>query len=101
MPDGLVAFAKDRIVVDEEFVARARKGRSPERRFRFSSTCVEKACKQWDGRKCGVIESLLEVVPVAEAELPECNIRPQCRWFRQRGATACRVCPLVVTDAER
>jgi hypothetical protein len=98
MPDGRVAFAKDRIVVDAEFVERAKQGRSPEQRFRFSSGCVEKACKQWDGCRCGVIETILDEVQVPESELPECTIRPDCRWFRQRGAESCAVCPLILTD---
>jgi hypothetical protein len=30
--------------------------------------------------------------------LPECSIRPQCRWHLQSGDAACRACPEVVTD---
>jgi hypothetical protein len=30
--------------------------------------------------------------------LPECSIRPQCRWHLQSGDNACRACPEVITD---
>jgi hypothetical protein len=35
---------------------------------------------------------------LSSAELPRCAIRSSCRWFAQRGAEACAVCPLVVAD---
>jgi hypothetical protein len=102
MSDGHVAYATDRIEIDEEFVRRAREGRSPERRFRFASPCVRGACSQWTGTRCGVIDSVLQALPTSDAgfegELPCCSIRPQCRWFSQTGAAACAVCPLVITD---
>jgi hypothetical protein len=100
MPDGRVAFASDRVVVDGEFVQIARQGRSPESRFRFGSACAKSGCAQWTGERCGVIDSVLEAAPgeAGASELPECSIRHQCRWFNQRGAAACAVCPEVLTD---
>jgi len=102
MSDGRLAYATDRIEIDEEFARRAREGRSPERRFRFASPCVRGACSQWTGTRCGVIDSVLQALPTSDArfegELPRCSIRPQCRWFSQTGAAACAVCPLVITD---
>ena len=96
---GTLAYASDRLVVDEEFVQIARAGRSPEKRFRFSARCVQSACRQWTGTRCGVIDAVLEAVePRSTEELPECSIRPDCRWFRQSGAAACAVCPEIVTD---
>lgn len=100
LPDGKVAFARDRVVVDESFVQIARSGRAPESRFRFSTSCARDACKQWTGERCGVIDIVLghwgdnEVLP----PLSECSIRPQCRWYQQVGRSACSVCPLVITD---
>lgn len=101
MPDGRVAFTSERIVVDEEFVQIARRGASPEKRFRFGSTCVKGACAQWTGERCGVIDEVLQTFEPrgAPAELPDCSIRAQCRWFEQSGAAACAVCPEVITDA--
>lgn len=101
MPDGRVAYSSDKIVVTDEFVDIASQGRSPEKRFRFAGKCIKSGCKQWDTDRCGVIDSVLEFAPAinGEFELPECSIRPQCRWFQQNGAKACQICPEVVTDA--
>jgi hypothetical protein len=101
LPGGRVAFASDRIVVDDAFVQAAREGRSPEQRFRFSAPCVKGACRQWTGTRCGVIDQVLDCAggESAPADAPACSIRPHCRWYLQSGASACAVCPLVVTDA--
>jgi hypothetical protein len=103
LADGKVAFAPDRIEVNADFVASAREGRSPEKRFRFGGVCVKSGCRQWTGTRCGVIDHVLEVVPTESRTdyLPECSIRDQCRWFAQSGSEACRVCTLVVTDTRR
>lgn len=104
LADGSVAFSKERIVINEAFVKVARQGRSPEKRFRFSSTCKRAACIQWTEGKCGIVDRILEEHPdvvSAPAEnfvLPECPIRPQCRWHLQSGDAACRACPEVITD---
>jgi hypothetical protein len=100
MSDGQVAFSSSEIVVNKEFVQIARRGRTPEKRFRFAGTCAKNGCRQWTGARCGVIDSLTESsenlnVPI---ELPDCSIRSQCRWFYQLGADACSICPKVITD---
>lgn len=99
-PDGRVAYVPQRLEVDREFVQLAKRGRTPEKRFRFSSRCAESACAQWTGSRCGVIDRVLDLVPASsgDAELPACSIRPECRWWQQSGADACAVCPEVVTD---
>ena len=102
MPDGRVAFTANRLVVGRDFVSNAQEGRSPEKRFRFADMCVRTACTQWTGTRCGVIDDVLNDAPAkgsqVQAELPQCSIRSQCRWYDQAGAEACRVCPLVITD---
>lgn len=106
LPDGSVAFAKDRIVVDGGFVQNATREGShpPETRFRFSSPCARGACNQWSDSRCGVIDSVLQEAhdggydSQGRQALPECSIRPQCRWFEQSGAEACSVCDLVITE---
>lgn len=98
--DGRVGFTADRIIVTEEFVQIARAGRTPEKRFRFGGQCVQSGCKQWTGKRCGVIDSITEAVDinVESAALPECSIRSECRWFYQSGAEACAICPEIITD---
>jgi hypothetical protein len=101
--DGSVAFLKDRIEVTREFLDIAAKGRAPETRFRFSSPCTGRACKQWVNGGCSLPERLAEMIPrsdATDAPLPHCSIRGQCRWFDQRGSDACRICPLVVTRGD-
>jgi hypothetical protein len=102
-PDGSVAFIKDRIEVTPEFLDTAATGGTLETRFRFSSTCVGKACAQWFHGGCSLPNRLADLVdasvPIDPADpvLPNCSIRNQCRWFDQRGADACGICPLIVT----
>ncbi len=100
LPSGRVAYASGEVTVDEEFVAIAREGRTPEKRFRFTSPCVRGACRQWTGSSCGVIERLRALPDLggSDADLPPCVIRPRCRWYLQEGAAACAICPEVVTD---
>lgn len=112
LADGSVAFSKDPIVIDAAFVGVARQGRSPEKRFRFSSTCRRGGCIQWADGRCGIADRIIaEHAHRSPAEqgdrsaalnqpfvLPECSIRPQCRWHLQSGDDACRACPEVITD---
>lgn len=100
MRDGRVAFSADRIVVNEEFVEIARAGRTPEKRFRFGGQCIEGGCNQWTGKRCGVIDKVIETASgsAETSDLPECSVRSECRWFYQSGADACAVCPDVITD---
>lgn len=104
LADGTVAFSKDRIVIDAAFVEVARQGRSPEKRFRFSSTCKRAACVQWTDGKCGIADVVIREHQERTADpnepfaLPECSIRPLCRWHLQSGDAACRACPEVITD---
>jgi hypothetical protein len=100
LADGSVAFAKNRIIIDENFVEAARQGRSPEKRFRFSGTCRQAGCIQWKGDRCGVIDRVMEeqTPRKASATIRECLIRPNCRWHLQAGDSACLACPDVITD---
>jgi len=98
---GRIGFIKEKIIVDEEFVRIAHKGRSPEKRFRFAEQCREGACAQWSDGRCGVIDEVITMLAPTRVpdELPPCSIRPECRWFRQRGGRACAVCPEVITNS--
>lgn len=101
--DGVVGYLQPLIRVDDTFLGVARRGRSPERRFRFAQPCAEAGCGYWTGAHCGVLDQVLDVqasggLPAASGELPRCSIRRSCRWFHQRGPTACGACPYVVTE---
>jgi hypothetical protein len=98
--DGHVGYLKDRLIVDENFIAIAREQGPPEERFRFANTCVEGLCRQWDGKRCTVPMHVAPVLGTGEGDTPlhPCAIRTACRWFRQEGPSACRICPGVITD---
>jgi len=98
--EGTVDLLPDPIPIDEDFVQEAHKGRKPETRFRFTNTCIQKECQQWNGQGCGVIERVQRLLVIEETiqQLPVCGIRSRCRWFSQTGASACNVCIYVVTD---
>lgn len=100
LPNDQIAFCSPPPVIDQQFVDTAREGRPPETRFRFSAPCLKTACAQWSGGRCGVVERLLprgEQGAPADDPLRACDIRPQCRWYRQRGSAACAICVDVVT----
>jgi hypothetical protein len=108
-PSGDVAFLQDQLVVDDLFVSAAASGSSPESRFRFANRCVQGACKQWTGSRCGVVTSAIsEAAKVSSSDAGResgdsesvCSIRSSCRWFREAGHDACRVCSQVITEFE-
>lgn len=97
--DGAVSYAKDRIEIDQDFIDRVSKEGTPEARYRFANTCVEHQCVQWNGTRCAVPKTVSRFLGSGEgtASLQPCSIRPACRWFRQEGPSACRICPGVIS----
>jgi hypothetical protein len=96
--DGSIAYLKDRMLVTEEFLQAGSSGREFERRFRFSSRCVEHACAQWGDQGCRIPSAICNApTKPHSADLPHCSIRPRCRWFSQAGAAVCTTCQFVVT----
>jgi hypothetical protein len=69
----------------------------PTQVLRFAAPCQEKACCHFDGTDCRLATRLVQLMPAVVESLPPCRIRPDCRWFRQEGSAACRVCPQIVT----
>lgn len=97
--DGKVAILPQTLMIDESFISEANKVKPAEQRFRFTNKCIESGCAQWTGSRCGVADKIVSVLahlPIEE-ELPQCAIRPDCRWFRQNGVNACKICPFVIT----
>ncbi|RRB18062.1 hypothetical protein [Larkinella knui] len=101
--DGRVSFLQQPLVIDATFVAAARRGRPPEERFRFAGKCVRNGCHQWSEAKqvCTLVDRLIDQLEKTAVEnLPGCPIRSRCRWFHQRGATACAQCDEVIRHHE-
>jgi hypothetical protein len=65
--------------------------------FRLSARCEEKKCMHFDGSRCQLAVRIATLLPEVVDTLPACNIRADCRWFRQEGRAACMRCPQIVT----
>ncbi|MDB5282471.1 MAG: hypothetical protein JWO06_1546 [Bacteroidota bacterium] len=101
--DGHVDMLETPLEITEDFIKAAAEGRNPQSRFRFSNNCVQGACKQWTGSRCGVVDGILDHVAQGKTKvevqaIKDCAIRPVCRWYNQNGLAACEICPLVITD---
>ncbi len=73
-------------------------GMLPEEVFRFTAPCRGGACPQFTGGRCGVARAAVEHLRDAQGHsLPACTLRPNCRWWSDEGAAACRRCSSVVT----
>ncbi len=98
--DGSVGYFSNPVIIDESFKEIFNETEAPESKFRFSNTCVEKGCKQWQNGACSVIKNVMNLNENAnlEVKLPDCSIRPSCRWYFQEGAKACSFCPYIITN---
>jgi hypothetical protein len=98
--DGSIAILPEPLKIDESFIDLSNQVASAERQFRFTNKCVESGCKQWTGQRCGVADNLIHASQSMKLEhtLQECGIRLQCRWYKQNGEAACKICPLVITE---
>src|ERR1700679_4280959 len=77
--NGLVDLLPAPLEIDDEFLAIAREGRRPEKRFRFTAPCLASGCQQWQRGRCGVIDRCAsEIAPSGNlpSDIPNCAIRP-------------------------
>lgn len=99
--NGMVAILPQTLPINDAFIEKTTAHPiSVQQRFRFTNKCIENGCRQWNGKGCGVIETVvryLDKVPQIQ-NLQPCSIRPTCRWFSQRGSDACRICPYITTE---
>ena len=61
--------------------------------FRLSARCEEQKCTHFDGSRCQLAVRIATLLPEVVDHLPACNIRPECRWFRQEGRGRLRSLP--------
>jgi hypothetical protein len=94
--DGSVAFLGSPPPIDRRFVETAAQGRPAELRFRFAGPCAQCSCANWKNESCAIAAQIAPLKTAATTDLPNCGIRTQCRWFAERGAAACAVCPEIV-----
>jgi hypothetical protein len=69
----------------------------PTQLFRIAAPCMNGACRHFNGA-CTLAQRIVDMAPVVVDGLPECQIRPTCRWYLQEGAKACVRCPQIMTD---
>ncbi len=65
--------------------------------FRLAAPCQTNRCPHFDGTNCGLAARIVRILPAVTEQLPPCQIRGECRWFRQEGGAACRRCPEIST----
>jgi hypothetical protein len=66
-----------------------------------AAPCIGSGCRHFTDRQCALAAKASRLLPAVVEELPDCAIRPDCRWFGQEGAAACRRCPQVIREDVR
>jgi hypothetical protein len=66
--------------------------------FRFAAPCLCSGCVHFEGARCRLVERVVDLLPEVAIDLPECDIRPHCRWWQQEGRPACLRCAQIVTE---
>ena len=92
-----VGYLEGRVPVTDELLALAGPVK-PTEVFRFGAPCAGGACSHFDGHDCRLATKLVQLMPPASKALPACQLRPECRWWKQEGKSACFRCPAIVTD---
>ncbi|HEU0051979.1 MAG TPA: hypothetical protein VFQ39_02335, partial [Longimicrobium sp.] len=91
-----VAYLEERVPVTEKLLALSGPVK-PTEVFRFAAPCAGGKCQHYDGHDCQLANKLVQLTPAVTKALPACTVRPDCRWWRQEGKTACMRCPGVRT----
>ncbi|GAB2563229.1 hypothetical protein [Spirosoma areae] len=101
--NGNTDYLKSPITINESFVNEAKKGRDPEKRFRFAGSCIKSGCTQWSeiNNECGLIDKMILTLNNSPSgSLKDCSIRLKCRWYSQKGEIACAQCNELVRSIE-
>jgi hypothetical protein len=67
--------------------------------LRFAGRCAESRCRHFAAARCALGERLIDLLPAVSDTLPQCALRPTCRWWREQGAAACHRCPQVISPS--
>jgi hypothetical protein len=97
-----VIYLAEPVLLTEE-IAASLDGVSDGEVLRIAAPCQEGACPHFRDSDCSLITKIVRAGPdasdAADAHsLPQCYLRPRCRWFRQEKAAACRRCPTIATE---
>jgi hypothetical protein len=91
-----VAYLKKAAEVTPQILAQL-DGVDPTRVFRYSARCENGRCAQYEDGRCSLARRIVSLLPPVVDDLPSCQIRATCRWFKEEGGAACLRCPQVVT----
>jgi hypothetical protein len=94
-----LAYLNQYLPVTEEVLALAQPAK-PTKVMRFAAPCQERLCSHFDGKDCGLVTRIVQILPAVTQALPPCLIRVECRWFQQEGRAACQRCPQIVTQVD-
>lgn len=71
----------------------------PARVLRFASHCRD-SCAHRRGTECSLISRITALGDTSDDHtVPQCHLRPRCKWWDQAGLQACRRCPFVTRAA--
>jgi hypothetical protein len=70
---------------------------TPTEVFRFAAPCARSGCQHFDGADCRLAQRIVSMLPTVVDVLPACQLRSNCRWWKQEGKSACLRCPQIVT----
>jgi hypothetical protein len=69
---------------------------TPAEVLRIATPCVRYRCKHFEAEKCTLAQRIVQILPPVVDSVPNCQLRPACRWWMQEGPRACVRCPQVV-----
>jgi hypothetical protein len=92
-----VAYLTRTLPVSDKVLAAAGTAK-PTEVLRIASACMGSGCRHFDGADCRLAGRVARMLEPVVNGLPQCAIRPSCRWYRQEGKAACVRCPQMVTD---
>lgn len=95
--DRRVGYLEARVPVTDELLALSGPVK-PTEVFRFGAPCAGGGCSHYDGTDCRLATKLVQLMPAITKGLPACQLRPECRWWKQEGKAACMRCPAIMTD---
>jgi hypothetical protein len=93
-----VGYLTKALPVTPEILALSGEAGAPEV-LRIAAPCMRGACTHYEGGGCTLGQRVAAMLEPVVASLPRCAIRPECRWFREQGPSACVRCPQIVTNA--
>lgn len=95
--EGKVIYLPKPLKVNNEFIDSVSENYAPDKKFRFTSKCVESGCNHWNGESkvCSLTKRIISNFKKTSQALPKCAIREVCKWFDQEGEIACNGCSFV------